>query len=111
MGEKGNIAGGLVGAAGITAAAEGSAAVFETVTTTATQTVVGVGEDLVATIKDKSIGAVADHTIAAARERLQRPAGDSERAAPQHAESNPAAGAAEADPPSRGPDADGHPAS
>lgn len=118
MGEKGNIAGGLVGAAGIAAAAEGAATVFETVTTTATQTVVGLGEDLVGTIKDKSIGAVADNTIAAARERLQqRSAGDRQQVdQPGGDDSEPDAPTAEAPADAeagrqpRGPDPDGRPA-
>lgn len=65
MGEKGN--GAAVGAA---ATAAGS--LIERVTTTATETVTGAGQDFLTSVRDKSIGAVADSSIAAARGRLHR---------------------------------------
>lgn len=66
MGEKGN-------AASTVALAVGAGdSLIERVTTTATETVTGVGQDFVEVLRDKSIGAVADNTIAAARERLHR---------------------------------------
>ncbi len=68
MGEKGNLSGGA--AAVIAAGASESA--FEKITDTATSSVVGVGEDFLGTVKDKSIGAVADNTVAAARDRMKR---------------------------------------
>jgi hypothetical protein len=67
MGEKGNLAGGAaVIAAGVSQSA------FERVSDTATSSVLGVGEDFLGTVKDKSIGAVADNTVAAARDRMKR---------------------------------------
>ncbi|MDQ6657700.1 MAG: hypothetical protein M3Z00_05680 [Actinomycetota bacterium] len=65
MGEKGN--GAAVGAAAIAAGS-----LIERVTTTATETVTGAGQDFLTAVKDKSIGAVADGSIAAARDRLHR---------------------------------------
>jgi len=74
MGEKGNAAVGGV------AAATGS--MIERITTTATETVTGVGTDFLETVKDKSVGAAAETTIASAKDRLTRKpaAGDAERA-------------------------------
>lgn len=64
MGEKGNaVTGGVVAGAG---------SLIERVTTIATETVTGVGGDFLDTVKDKSVGAVADNTIAAAKDRLTR---------------------------------------
>jgi hypothetical protein len=64
MGEKGNaIAGGTVA---------GAASMIERITTTATETVTGVGGDFLETVKDKSVGAVAETTIASAKDRLTR---------------------------------------
>ena len=68
MGEKGNVS----GAAAAVIAAGASQSAFEKVTDTATSSVVGVGQDFLETVKDKSIGAVADNTVGAARDRLQR---------------------------------------
>ena len=68
MGEKGNTVAGLSSdLAGVT-----SQSIVERTTTTATTAVIGVGEDLADTIRDKSIGAVADGAIDAGRERLRR---------------------------------------
>lgn len=74
MGEKGNALGAL-GASGAGAAMIATAAsesLVERVSESATSTAVGLGQDFLETVKDKSIGAVADNTVAAARERLQR---------------------------------------
>ena len=81
MGEKGNTASAAALVAG------GSDSMFERVVSTTTATVTGVGEDFVGVLKDKSIGAVADNTVAAARERLHRKAeGDEdEQPRPQRA--------------------------
>ena len=69
MGEKGNaVTGGVVAGAGT---------LIERVTTTATETVTGVGSDFLDTVKDKSVGAVADNTIAAAKDRMTRKPADS----------------------------------
>jgi hypothetical protein len=68
MGEKGNLPG---GAAAVVAAGASQSA-FEKVTDTATSSVVGVGEDFLGTVRDKSIGAVAHNTVAAARDRMKR---------------------------------------
>ncbi|GGM12264.1 hypothetical protein [Nakamurella endophytica] len=67
MGEKGN-----AGDVPAVAAAAAAPSLVERVTTTATETVTGVGEDFFSTVKDKTVGAMADNTVAAARERLQR---------------------------------------
>ena len=64
MGEKGNAAVGSVAA--------GTGSMIERITTTATETVTGVGTDFLETVKDKSIGAVAETTIDSARKRLDR---------------------------------------
>lgn len=69
MGEKGNVTE-LAGGASLLGAAEQS--LIERVTTTTTATVLGVGEDLASTIREKAVGAVADATVAAARERWDR---------------------------------------
>ena len=68
MGEKGNLTGG----AAAVIAAGASRSVIEKVTDTTTSSVVGVGQDFMETVKDKSIGAVADNTVGAARDRMQR---------------------------------------
>ncbi len=65
MGEKGNVE-------GVAVAAVAAGSLIERITTTATETVVGVGEDLIGTIRDKSIGALADNTLAAARDKMRR---------------------------------------
>lgn len=62
MGEKGNVL--------EPAAVPGAASVMERITTTTTETVVDAGQDLAGTIRDKAIEAVADNTVAAAREKL-----------------------------------------
>jgi hypothetical protein len=79
MGEKGNTASAAALVAG------GSDSLFERVVSTTTETVTGVGEDFVGVLRDKSIGAVADNTVAAARERLHRKADGDEDAQPQRA--------------------------
>ena len=67
MGEKGN----AVMGAGAGAIAAGTT-LIERATTTATETVTGVGLDFLDTVKDKSIGAVADNTLAVARDKMHR---------------------------------------
>ena len=69
MGEKGN-ADLATAAAGMTAAGAVGSTIERTIVSTS-ETVIGVGQDLADTIREKSIGAVADETVAAARERLQ----------------------------------------
>lgn len=68
MGEKGNSVEDL--SAAVAVASDPS--VIEKVTTTTTREVVGVGEDLVSKIKDKTIESTADNVIAEGRERLHR---------------------------------------
>lgn len=78
MGEKGNVSE-LAAGASLLGGAEQS--LIERVTTTTTATVVGVGENLATSIRDKAVEAVADATVATARERLHRdpaPRDDSE---------------------------------
>ena len=70
MGEKGNVLG---GAADAMVAAVPAESLIERVTTTTRESVVDVGQDLADTIREKAIGAVADESVAAARERVQRP--------------------------------------
>ncbi|MEJ7649568.1 MAG: hypothetical protein WKF57_11125 [Nakamurella sp.] len=71
MGEKGNVSELAAGAAApLLAGAEQS--LIERVTTTTTATVLGVGEDLASTIREKAVGAVADASVAAARDRWNR---------------------------------------
>ncbi len=86
MGEKGNVLG---GASEVIAAAAPGESLIERVTTTTTETVVGVGEDLAGTIRDKAIGAVADESVAAARQRLQKPDGETEATDPGAPPGNP----------------------
>lgn len=69
MGEKGNVSE-VAGGVSLLGGAEQS--LIERVTTTTTSTVVGVGEDLAGTIRDKAVEAVADATVASARDRLDR---------------------------------------
>lgn len=69
MGEKGNTLG---GATEVLAAMAPTESLMERVTTTTTQSVVGLGQDLADTIREKGIGAVADQSVAAARQKLQR---------------------------------------
>ncbi len=117
MGEKGNDVQSLAGSAATAALAQGSATTVQTITTTASETVVGLGQDLVGTIKNKSIGAVADTTILAARERLRRRPDDPEApddnaqhpAIPDDAE-QPAAEAPPSGDQRLGQDAERHPA-
>ncbi len=66
MGEKGNAM------TAVSAGAVATGTLIERATTTATETVTGVGQDFLETVKDKSIGAVADTTLAAARDRVHR---------------------------------------
>lgn len=80
MGEKGNVAG-VAGAAAAGVAMSASQSVIERVTDAATSTVTGIGQDFLETVKDKSVGAVADNTVAVARERLHRKPGDADSAA------------------------------
>ncbi len=69
MGEKGNDLD-----QGLTAVAASAVepSVIERVTTTTTQTIVGAGQDVVSSIKDKAIGHGADAVIDEARSRLKR---------------------------------------
>lgn len=65
MGEKGNVpdvAGAVMGAAS-------DPSVIEKVTTTTTQTVLGVGEDVLTTVRDKAVDHGADALIDEARTR------------------------------------------
>lgn len=71
MGEKGNTLGGSAAGAALIASTA-SSSLIEKVSDTATSAVVGVGQDFLEVVKDKSIGAVADNTVTAAREHLQR---------------------------------------
>jgi hypothetical protein len=64
MGEKGNTIAGSVAA--------GAGSMIERITTTATETVTGVGSDFLETVKDKSVGAAAETAIASAKDRLTR---------------------------------------
>lgn len=66
MGEKGNV----VGDPGGLMAAVIEPSLVERITTTTTSTVVGVGQDFLETVKDKAVGAVADATVTAARDRM-----------------------------------------
>lgn len=63
MGEKG--IGGPV-----SATATGAGSLVERTTTSVVTSVTGVGQDLVSTVQDRAIGAIADEAVAAARERL-----------------------------------------
>lgn len=66
MGEKGNAA----DVAPVVSKAGDS--LVERTTTTATETIVGTGRDVVDAIRDASIGAVADGTVESVRERISR---------------------------------------
>ena len=68
MGEKGNALSGVTP----DVASVASQSIVERTTTTATTAVVGLGQDLSDTIRDKSIGAVADNVVEAGRDRLSR---------------------------------------
>ena len=67
MGEKGNEIGQGMAVAGV-----GEGSLVERVTTTTTQTVVGAGQDLAETIKDKAVDHGADAVIDEARSRVRR---------------------------------------
>ncbi len=74
MGEKGNDVGqGMA----TTVAGSGEGSLVERVTTTTTQTVIGAGQDLAATIKDKAVDHGADAVIDEARSRVRRDAATS----------------------------------
>jgi hypothetical protein len=73
MGEKGNeLDHGLAGVAAVATGAAAEPSIIERVTTTTTQTILGAGEDVVATLKDKAIDQGADAVIDEARGRLRR---------------------------------------
>jgi hypothetical protein len=75
MGEKGNPVGLAGGTSLVTGPGVGS--VIERTTFSATTTIADVGQDLAGTIADKSIGAVADNVVEAARENIHdKSAGD-----------------------------------
>ena len=63
MGEKG------IGGA-VAASLPGASSLIEKTTTSVVTSVTGVGSDLVTTVQEKAVGAVADEAIRAARERL-----------------------------------------
>lgn len=65
MGEKGNVV-----EAPLSAVGSGGESVLERVTTTTTQTVVQAGGDLATAVRDKGIDAVADATVAGAKDKL-----------------------------------------
>lgn len=65
MGEKGNVV-----EAPLSAVGAGAESVLERVTTTTTQTVVQAGSDLATAVRDKGIDAVADATVAGAKDKL-----------------------------------------
>ena len=67
MGEKGNSVEDLSAVAAVAVAADPS--VIEKGTTTTTREVVGVGEDIMAKLKDKGIDSAADTMIAEGRDR------------------------------------------
>ncbi|MEP7046642.1 MAG: hypothetical protein ABI949_08190 [Ilumatobacteraceae bacterium] len=66
MGEKG------IGGA-VAASLPETSSLIEKTTTSVVTSVTGVGQDLVTTIQEKAIGAFADETVRAARERLATP--------------------------------------
>lgn len=68
MGEKGNVP----DVAGAIAGAAADPSVIEKVTTTTTHTVLGVGEDILTTVRDKAVDHGADALIDGARSRAKR---------------------------------------
>ena len=58
------------------AAARGTSSIVERTTTTVIGAAAGTGQQLADTIRDEAIGAVAEGTVDATRERLQRKADD-----------------------------------
>lgn len=88
MGEKGNVpdvAGAIMGAAS-------DPSVIEKVTTTTTHTVLGVGEDVLTTVRDKAVDHGADALIDGARNRAKRGTEDPGRPAEGEAGIGEAAG-------------------
>lgn len=74
MGEKGNaLDGGLAAVASASAGLATEPSVIERVTTTTSETLLGVGQDALSTVKDKALDKGADATIDEARRRLRRP--------------------------------------
>jgi hypothetical protein len=59
--------------------APGAGSIIERTSTMVTTTVADVGNDLIETVRDTSIGAVADQVVDAAGHRLRAVAGDEER--------------------------------
>jgi len=74
MGEKGNgLDGGLAAVASASAGLATEPSVIERVTTTTSETLLGVGKDALSSVKDKALDKGADATIDEARRRLRRP--------------------------------------
>ena len=74
MGEKGNgLDGGLAAMASASAGLATEPSVIERVTTTTSETLLGVGKDALSSVKDKALDKGADATIDEARRRLRRP--------------------------------------
>lgn len=63
MGEKG------IGGA-VAATVPGASSLIEKTTTSVVTSVTGVGSDLVTTVQEKAVGAIADEAIKAAREKM-----------------------------------------
>lgn len=70
MGEKGNAVAGMAGGASLVSG-PGVGSVIERATLNAATTITDVGQDLAGTIADKSIEAVADNVVDAAREEIR----------------------------------------
>ncbi len=68
MGEKG--IGDVATSMGAAAVAPAAGSLVENATSLVTTAVTGAGSDLAGVVKDKSIGAVADNVVQAAREKL-----------------------------------------
>ena len=65
MGEKG-----IGGVAEAATNAPGASSLIEKTTTSVVTSVTGVGSDLITTVQEKAVGALADEAIKAARERM-----------------------------------------
>ncbi|CAN7278857.1 hypothetical protein [Knoellia sp. LjRoot47] len=73
MGEKGNaLDGGMATVASMATGLAAEPSVIERVTTTTSETLLGVGKDALGSVKDKALDKGADATIDEARRRLRR---------------------------------------